>query len=93
MRVVATTDFYGSFWPTRTSWGYLPGAKGLLDAVARQREADPDTAWIDTGDFAQGGPLAPATSGKGGFETVARFGRRCRDRQPRTRLGLPEAQP
>jgi hypothetical protein len=74
MRIVTTTDFYGSYWPTPTSWGHLPGAQGLVEAVARQRQEDPDTAWIDTGDFAQGGPLAPATSGKGGFAAAAGFG-------------------
>ena len=72
MQVIVTTDFFGSFWPHRTSYGSLPGAHSLIDTVERMRAEDPATVWIDTGDFAQGGPLAPIGTPTTVFEAVGR---------------------
>lgn len=72
MQVVVTTDFFGSFWPHQTSYGALPGAHALIDTVERLRSEDPATIWIDTGDFAQGGPLAPIGTPTTVFEAVGR---------------------
>lgn len=73
VRIVATNDFVGSFAPARTSYGQLPGGDGLRRAVNRLREGRP-TIWADGGDFAQGGPLAPLSGGRLGFEAAAELG-------------------
>jgi 2',3'-cyclic-nucleotide 2'-phosphodiesterase (5'-nucleotidase family) len=73
MQLIATTDFFGSFWPHQTSYGWLPGAHSLIDTIARIRSRDPATIWIDTGDFAQGGPFAPLGTPTTVFEEVGRY--------------------
>lgn len=73
VRIVNTNDFFGSYAPMKTSYGWLPGGEGLKQTVERLREGQP-TIWADDGDFAEGGPLAPATDGMGGFEAAADLG-------------------
>lgn len=70
IRVLATNDMCCSTDPTPTSFGYLPGYNGLRGCVERLRDGTP-TLWVDAGDFAQGGPLASLTGGRGGFEAAA----------------------
>jgi hypothetical protein len=74
LRVLVTTDFLGSFFPRRTSFGALPGGAALRDCVERLRDGALASHWVDTGDFAQGGPLAPVTGGVGGFLAAAELG-------------------
>jgi len=73
VRIVNTNDFFGSFAPMRTSYGFLPGGEGLKRTVERLREEGP-AIWADCGDFSQGGPLAPMTGGVGGFDAAADLG-------------------
>lgn len=70
VRVLATNDLCCSTSPTRTSFGYLPGYDGLRRCAGQLRDGLP-SLWVDAGDFAQGGPLAPLTAGRGGFEAAA----------------------
>lgn len=70
MQILATTDFFGSFAPQVTSYGHLPGGHALVHKAEALRATDPATVWIDTGDFAQGGPLAPLSSPTAVFEAV-----------------------
>jgi hypothetical protein len=74
LRIITTNDFYGSYFARPTSYGLQPGARSLVNAVARLREEAPASLWIDDGDFAQGGPLAPASEGTYGFAAVAELG-------------------
>jgi hypothetical protein len=69
-RVLATNDMCCSTDPTVTSFGHLPGYNGLRQCVERLREGRA-ALWVDVGDFAQGGPVAPLTEGVGGFEAAA----------------------
>jgi hypothetical protein len=55
-RLLATTDFIASFHPQDTSYGSLPGGNALRRTVDELRAGAP-TAWIDTGDLAQGNPV------------------------------------
>lgn len=70
LRVLATNDLCASTDPTPTSFGHLPGYHGLRRCAQQLKDAQP-SVWIDAGDFAQGGPLAPLTGGRGGFEAAA----------------------
>lgn len=72
LTVVATNDFLASVEPWPTSYGRLPGAKALARAVADERSAG-SCVWVDAGDFAQGGPLATETDGRGGFTAFAQL--------------------
>ena len=69
LRLITTNDFYGSYFAHPTSYGSLPGAGALTETVDRLREGGP-ALWIDCGDFAQGGPLAPSSNGGLGFVAV-----------------------
>lgn len=73
LRIVTTNDFYGSYYPHPTSYGRLPGAGALRQTVDRLREGG-ETLWIDCGDFAQGGPLAPTSAGSLGFVAARELG-------------------
>ncbi len=72
VRIIATNDFFGSFAPSPTSYGALPGGEGLRRTVARLRAGQP-TIWADVGDFS-GGPLAALAGGSSGFEAAADLG-------------------
>jgi 2',3'-cyclic-nucleotide 2'-phosphodiesterase (5'-nucleotidase family) len=74
LRIITTNDFYGSFFARATSYGTQPGARSLVNAVARLREQAGPSLWVDAGDFAQGGPLAPASGGSYGFAAVGELG-------------------
>ena len=74
LRIITTNDFYGSYFARPTSYGSQPGARSLVNAVTRLREEVPASLWVDDGDFAQGGPLAPASDGTFGFAAVAELG-------------------
>lgn len=74
LRIVTTNDFYGSYFERPTSYGKQPGARSLVNTVNRLREEASNSLWIDDGDFAQGGPLAPASDGTYGFAAVAELG-------------------
>lgn len=74
LRIITTNDFYGSYFARPTSYGVQPGARSLVNVVDRLREEAPASLWIDDGDFAQGGPLAPISSGSLGFTAVAGLG-------------------
>ena len=63
MRVVATNDFVGSFFPQATSYGTLPGAAALQATVDDLRTDAGGAAWIDTGDLAQGSALGALSDG------------------------------
>lgn len=73
VRIANTNDFFGSYAPMKTSYGYLPGGEGLKRTVERLREGQP-TIWADCGDFSEGGPLAPLTGGVGGFRAATDLG-------------------
>jgi hypothetical protein len=55
-RLLATTDLIASLHPQTTSYGTLPGGTALQHTVDELREGAP-SAWIDTGDLAQGNPV------------------------------------
>jgi hypothetical protein len=74
LRIVTTNDFYGSYFARPTSYGLQPGARSLVNAVERLREEVPASLWVDDGDFAQGGPLGPASGGTFGFAAAAELG-------------------
>jgi 2',3'-cyclic-nucleotide 2'-phosphodiesterase (5'-nucleotidase family) len=74
LRIVTTNDFYGSYFARPASYGLQPGARSLVNTVERLREEVPNSLWVDDGDFAQGGPLAPASEGTYGFAAVAELG-------------------
>ena len=63
MRVVATTDFVGSFFPQATSYGRLPGGFALQATVDDLRTEAGAAAWVDTGDLAQGSALGALSDG------------------------------
>ena len=63
MRVLATNDFVGSFFPQATSYGRLPGAAALAATVDDLRTEAGGGAWIDTGDLAQGSALGALSDG------------------------------
>jgi 2',3'-cyclic-nucleotide 2'-phosphodiesterase (5'-nucleotidase family) len=67
VRVLTTNDFVGSFFPQTTSYGRLPGAAALRDAVDDLREEADGGVWIDTGDLAQGSALGAISDGDWGF--------------------------
>jgi 2',3'-cyclic-nucleotide 2'-phosphodiesterase (5'-nucleotidase family) len=73
LRIVSTHDFFGSFAVVPTSYGALAGGEGLRNTVNELRKGQP-TLWADSGDFSQGGPLTPLTSGKSGLEAAAELG-------------------
>lgn len=74
LRILTTNDFAGSFFPQPTSYGVLPGGAGLMAAVERLRDEADASLWIDVGDFANGGPLAPLSNGTAGFLAAATLG-------------------
>jgi 2',3'-cyclic-nucleotide 2'-phosphodiesterase (5'-nucleotidase family) len=74
LRIITTNDFYGSYFSRPASYGRQPGAQSLVNMVARLREEVPASLWVDDGDFAQGGPLAPASAGTYGFAAVRELG-------------------
>ncbi len=63
VRVVATNDFVGSFFPQPTSYGELPGAAALQATVDDLRTEAGGALWIDTGDLAQGSALGALSDG------------------------------
>jgi hypothetical protein len=71
LRILTTNDFLGAFFPQRTSFGVLPGARALINTVDRLREGAAASVWIDVGDFAQGGVLAHISSGTMGFTAAS----------------------
>ncbi len=74
LRIITTNDFYGSYFSRPTSYGRQPGAQSLVSTVNRLRDEVPASLWVDDGDFAQGGPLAPASGGAYGFAAVRELG-------------------
>ncbi|MEN2742725.1 metallophosphoesterase [Microbacterium sp. X-17] len=74
VRIVTTNDLFGSFFHRRTSYGVQPGARSLVNAVDSLRSGAEASLWVDGGDFAQGGPLAPASGGTYGFATFRELG-------------------
>jgi 2',3'-cyclic-nucleotide 2'-phosphodiesterase (5'-nucleotidase family) len=74
IRLLLTNDFFGSFATQVTSWGTLPGGDALRAEVDRLREGARASAWVDVGDFAGGGPLAPATDGELSWAAAAKLG-------------------
>jgi 2',3'-cyclic-nucleotide 2'-phosphodiesterase (5'-nucleotidase family) len=74
LRIITTNDFYGSYFSRPASYGRQPGAQSLVNTVNRLREDAPASLWVDDGDFAQGGPLAAASSGTFGFSAVRELG-------------------
>jgi hypothetical protein len=73
LRVLATNDFVGSVDPRPTSYGRLPGAHGLREAIARLR-GDGSALWLDAGDFAGWSPLAGLSGGRAAFAAAAELG-------------------
>jgi hypothetical protein len=73
LRLVASNDFACAAEPLETSWGHLPGAEGLKAAANTLRQGQP-TLWVDAGDFAQGGPIAPLSGGVLGFDLAVELG-------------------
>jgi hypothetical protein len=73
VRLLCTNDFFGSYAPTRTSYGMLPGGAGLLRTIAQLAQGQPPTIWADAGDFA-GGPLAAVSHGALGFAAANDLG-------------------
>jgi 2',3'-cyclic-nucleotide 2'-phosphodiesterase (5'-nucleotidase family) len=71
---MATNDFFGSFFARPTSYGRQAGAGALVATVERLREERPVSLWVDAGDFAQGGPLAPVSGGSFGFAAASELG-------------------
>lgn len=74
VRVLATNDFVGSFFPQRTSYGALPGVAGLAETIATLRAAAPSSVWVDSGDIAQGCPLNPLSDGTWGWQAADQLG-------------------
>jgi 2',3'-cyclic-nucleotide 2'-phosphodiesterase (5'-nucleotidase family) len=74
LRIITTNDFFGSFFARPASYGRQAGAKPLVETVERLREERPASLWVDSGDFAQGGPLAPVSAGSYGFAAVFELG-------------------
>lgn len=74
LRLITTNDLFGSFFQRITSYGIQPGARSLVNTVDRLRSDAHASLWIDGGDFAQGGPLAPASGGTYGFATFRELG-------------------
>lgn len=74
LRILTTNDFAGSFFPQPTSYGMLPGGAGLMVTIERLRDEVAASLWIDVGDFANGGPLAPLSNGTTGFLAAATLG-------------------
>lgn len=74
LRIITTNDFFGSFFARQTSYGTQPGARSLVNTVDRLRNGARGALWIDAGDFAQGGPLAPASQGVQGFTATGELG-------------------
>jgi 2',3'-cyclic-nucleotide 2'-phosphodiesterase (5'-nucleotidase family) len=74
IRLLLTNDFFGSFATQRTSWGALPGGVALRATVDQLRDGSAVSAWVDVGDFAGGGPLAPATDGELSWAAAASLG-------------------
>lgn len=74
LRLITTNDFFGSYFKRSTSYGIQPGARSLVNTVSRLREGASAAVWVDAGDFAQGGPLAPASSGALGFTAINELG-------------------
>jgi hypothetical protein len=73
VRILATNDFFGSFFRQPTSYGELPGGAALQATVARLRDQAGGGLWADAGDLAPGGPLAPLTAGSLGFVAAAQL--------------------
>lgn len=67
LRVLSTNDFIGSFFPQRTSYGWLPGGAALQHTAEQLRAEHPASLWIDTGDLAQACALDPLSDGTFGF--------------------------
>jgi 2',3'-cyclic-nucleotide 2'-phosphodiesterase (5'-nucleotidase family) len=63
VRILTTNDFIGSFFPQPTSYGELPGAAGLENAVTDLRTESGGALWIDSGDFSQGSALGALSDG------------------------------
>lgn len=74
IRLLLTNDFFGSFAMQRTSWGALPGGTALRRQVDALREDAAIAAWLDAGDFAGGGPLAPLSDGELSWAGVSELG-------------------
>lgn len=74
LRLITTNDLFGSFFTRPTSYGAQPGARSLVNTVDRLRNEAVGSVWVDDGDFAQGGPLAPASGGTYGFTTFGQLG-------------------
>jgi hypothetical protein len=72
-RILATNDFFGSFFRQPTSYGELPGAAALESTITRLRDEAGGGLWADAGDLAPGGPLAPLTAGSLGFLAAAQL--------------------
>lgn len=74
LRILTTTDFFGTYFPQPSSYGVLPGARALANTVERLRAEAVASFWIDTGDFSPGGPLSPVSAGTLGFVNAAALG-------------------
>jgi 2',3'-cyclic-nucleotide 2'-phosphodiesterase (5'-nucleotidase family) len=70
--ILCTNDFAGTWDPTPTSFGTLPGARGLQCAVDEMRSRGP-ALWVDAGDLVDGGVLA-ADGGRLGWQAAAELG-------------------
>ncbi|WP_131770198.1 metallophosphoesterase [Candidatus Protofrankia californiensis] len=64
IRLLLTNDFFGSFARQPTSWGTLPGGAALRRRIDTLREDAGTAVWLDAGDVAGGGPLAPVSDGE-----------------------------
>lgn len=67
LRLLATADLVGSFFPHAASHGVVPGAGALARRAAELRDESDASLWIDTGDFAQGSALGVLSDGSFGF--------------------------
>jgi 5'-nucleotidase / UDP-sugar diphosphatase len=74
IRLLLTNDFFGSFARQPTSWGALPGGCALRRRVDELREDAATAVWLDAGDFAGGGPLAPLSNGELSWAGVTELG-------------------